>query len=87
MRRLLPALLVSVLALFVLFVYLDGGKHVQPSSLGDAYIERYQADTYAGNAVTAIYLNYRMYDSIFETLMLLVAVSAVVNLSWRSIDG
>lgn len=70
------------LALFVIWIYFDG-KIVANPFLADFYIEHFVKDTWAGNGVAAIYLNYRVFDSIFETLMLLISVTAVINFSWR----
>ena len=45
------------------------------------YRQNFIADTAAENAVTAIYLNYRVYDTLFETLTLLVSVLGVIFFS------
>jgi multicomponent Na+:H+ antiporter subunit B len=50
------------------------------------YNENFRLDTGATNAVTAIYLNYRVFDTFFETLMLILSVMAVIYLSWRNGD-
>ncbi len=44
-------------------------------------MENYNAQTGANNSVAAIYLNYRIFDTIFEALMLLVSVMGVVHFS------
>ncbi|MBM7581877.1 putative MnhB-related membrane protein [Caldicoprobacter guelmensis] len=49
----------------------------------DYYVRFFKQDTGAGNAVTAIYLNYRIFDTLFEALLLLVSVIAVIYFSWR----
>ncbi len=41
----------------------------------------YSAQTNAKNAVASIYLNYRIFDTIFEALMLLVSVMGVIHFS------
>ena len=46
------------------------------------YITRFRTETGGENAVTAIYLAYRVYDTIFEALVLVVAVIAVLHMSW-----
>jgi multisubunit Na+/H+ antiporter MnhB subunit len=71
-------ILVLVITVFVLFNYSESDN-----STAEYYVENSEKDTAATNAVTAIYLNYRVYDSIFETLILLVSVSAVIHFSWR----
>ncbi len=38
-------------------------------------------DTGATNAVAAIYLNYRVFDTIFEALLLLVSIIGIIHFS------
>lgn len=45
------------------------------------YVDNFRQDTGAGNAVTAIYLNYRLFDTFFETLLLLVSVIGIIYFS------
>ena len=69
--------------LFILFMcFIPGGG--ANAYLKDQYISMFSRDVGGENAVTAIYLGYRMYDTLFEALMLLVSVVAVVHLSWYS---
>ncbi|MFN4190883.1 MAG: MnhB domain-containing protein [Pseudothermotoga sp.] len=42
----------------------------------DYYVRSFISDTGAHNAVTAIYLNYRVFDTLFEALLLLVCILA-----------
>jgi multisubunit Na+/H+ antiporter MnhB subunit len=49
------------------------------TELARYYVEHYQEDTGAGNAVAAIYLNYRVYDTLFEALLLLVAIVGIMH--------
>ncbi len=51
------------------------------SEISSAVLKLYNVQTYAENAVTSIYLNYRIYDTIFEALMLLVSVIGVIHFS------
>ncbi len=44
-------------------------------------MQSFKEQTYAQNAVASIYLNYRIFDTIFEALMLLVSVIGVVHFS------
>ena len=46
------------------------------------YIDLFRIETGGENAVTSIYLAYRVYDTIFEALVLVVAVIAVLHMSW-----
>ncbi len=71
-------ILLIIITVFILYQDTDGINET-----AEYYIENSEKDTGAINAVTSIYLNYRVYDSIFETLMLLVSVSAVIHFSWR----
>ncbi len=47
----------------------------------DYLIENAVVETAATNIVTAIYLNYRYYDTLFEALMLLFSIIAVIYMS------
>lgn len=49
------------------------------TELAEYYIMRYATDTGAGNAVAAIYLNYRVYDTLFEALLLLIAIVGIMH--------
>lgn len=82
MHRWIKAILCAALATGVIMMYLD---FHQPASMAATayYQQHYARDTGAGNIVAAIYLNYRIFDSMLETLMLLVSATAVVALSWR----
>lgn len=84
-RRIITLLFTTALAGLVLFINFDAPL-VSTPQIAYFYLDHFIADTYTQNAVAAIYLNYRVFDSIFETLILLVSVSAVINLSWRRSD-
>jgi len=51
------------------------------SELANYYIENAYLQTGASNIVTAIYLNYRVYDTLFEALMLFIGVAAIIYFS------
>jgi multicomponent Na+:H+ antiporter subunit B len=51
------------------------------TEVADLYRQRFLADTGARNAVTGIYLNYRIYDTLFETLTLQISVMGVIYFS------
>ncbi len=82
MRRWIEAAFCMAVAAFVLYIYSDT-QLIPDIALTDYYLKNFVEDTGAQNAVTAIYLNYRVFDSIFETFMLLVSVTAVIYFSWR----
>ena len=52
------------------------------TNVKDKYLEGFMDVVGGENAVTAIYLGYRMYDTLFEALMLLVSVVGVAHMSW-----
>lgn len=82
MHRILALILSLILLAMVLWIYSDGVE-VIGAPVYEYYLENFQRDTGAQNAVTSIYLNYRVFDTLFETLMLLVSVIAVIYFSWR----
>jgi len=64
-----------------LFVYFIPSAEVS-TYLRDLYLHRFWLDVGGENAVTAIYLGYRVYDTLFEALLLVLAVVAVAHMSW-----
>ncbi|MCK5129464.1 MAG: hypothetical protein KAQ68_06415 [Clostridiales bacterium] len=83
-----PILLVFCMLLaFMLIVLLI----ITPSSTldttlaRDSVVENHVEYTGADNAVSAIYLNFRLWDTLFEALVLLVSAVAVISFS-RSED-
>lgn len=52
--------------------------------LMDFFTADFIAETGATNAVAGIYLNYRVFDTLFEALMLMVSVMEVINVSWAN---
>ena len=73
----------------LIFVLVIGGLFINfvPSGhafteLRDQYLQMFMHDVGGTNAVTAIYLGYRVYDTLFEALLLVVAVVAVTHVSW-----
>jgi len=81
LRKALPFIAFTVLLAVLFICFLPGGEH--NTYLKDQYTARFVQDVGGENAVTAIYLGYRMYDTLFEALMLLVSIVAVVHLSWH----
>jgi len=78
LRYLLPAAFVTVLTgLVIAFMPESAGGF----ALKELYTSRFRADVGGENAVTAIYLGYRVYDTLMESLMLLLGVIAIIHLS------
>jgi len=76
--RLIPLCFTALL--LALFVWLIP-EQSPITALKDRYLTLFGNEIGGENAVTAIYLGYRMYDTLFEALMLLVSIVAVVHLS------
>jgi len=77
--RYLPAaaLVLVLFALFLVFLP-EGGANTY---LKDLYIAYFREDVGGTNAIGAIYLGYRVYDTLFEALMLVISVVAVIHMS------
>ncbi len=58
-----------------------GSTATQTPELFSLVIENHLNDTAAQNSVTSVYLNYRIFDTIFEALMLLISVMGVIHFS------
>ena len=71
---------ISILILIFLFVFiilLVDLKEMNYSSK-EYYLENTLDEVYSKNIVTGIYLDYRLFDSIFEAGILLVSVAGVI---------
>jgi multicomponent Na+:H+ antiporter subunit B len=84
-RRLIVLMVASLLLGLVLSISLTE-KQESENGLATYYITQGLAETGAVNAVTGIYLNYRVFDTIFEALLLAISVMAAIYLSWRKED-
>lgn len=58
----------------------------QPPFLYQTVIANFESDTAAHNAVAAVLLNYRMYDTMFEALILLTAIIGMQQFLPRKVD-
>ena len=66
-----------LVACFCILLMMTFGYRGAQEEAGAAYIENGVSDTGAANLVSAIYLNYRLYDTLFEILIFSVAVLGV----------
>jgi multisubunit Na+/H+ antiporter MnhB subunit len=73
MKFLLSALLVMGVFIAVTAINSTYGETQDPT-LYNYMIVHFEEDTAAHNAIAAILLNYRMYDTMFEALILLTAI-------------
>ncbi|MCL2571253.1 MAG: DUF4040 domain-containing protein [Defluviitaleaceae bacterium] len=80
--KFVPAFLFTA-GLFLLFVNSVPTGYAF-TELRDQYLRMFMQDVGGENAVTAIYLGYRVYDTLFEALLLVIAVVAVTHVSWFS---
>ena len=75
-------ILVLLIGLFVMFIFVTEDLSGLYSSFGRLY---YQTNGYlktgSKNLVSAIYLDYRLFDSLFEAGILLIAVSGIIWVS------
>lgn len=75
--------LVILGAFLMIFLFIESKEiEVTIPSLKNYYLNFYYEDTAAKNSVAAIYLNYRVFDTLFEALMLMVSVMEVIHISW-----
>jgi multicomponent Na+:H+ antiporter subunit B len=78
-RRWLLAAEILVLSLTAVFLFLAlRGNHPLSSGIREYILENGREETGALNLVTAIYLGYRAFDTLGETIVLLLAVSGVL---------
>jgi len=75
-KKIFTVLLILLVGLFLFFAL--RGDHQDGSGIRDYILEQGTEDTGALNLVTAIYLGYRAFDTLGETIVLLMAVSGVL---------
>lgn len=72
---------IFLLAFFFKVVYGAFLLEKEEMSIGEKLLERGYEESGSKNIVTAIYLDYRLYDTFFEALILMISVSGVALLS------
>ncbi len=87
-RRTIVFVIIMIICAVVLFAYLKGGDMgvKTRTDATDYVMENHVKETGATNAVTAIYLNYRLWDTLFEAMVLLLSAMAVISFSWSHDD-
>ncbi len=83
--RITGYILCAVAAVITIFIS-SAGNAAQAPELFFLIIDNHIADTAARNSVTSVYLNYRIFDTIFEALMLLISVMGVIHFSRHQHD-
>lgn len=80
MRRVI--ILIFFLCLAILIIFINGlGYDVLKNEVYEYYLANSYRETGAKNVVTGIYLNYRMFDTMFEALILLLSIIAIIHFS------
>ncbi len=85
----LRSFLIASLILFLMLQILwhINGDNIEYNTLSqDYYIEKGEKETSSLNLVTAIYLDYRLFDSFFEASILLVAVTGIAFMAIKDED-
>ena len=85
MRIALSALFTCVALAIVVWIHTHHRETAEPM-ISQYVIEHFHEDTGARNAVAAILLNYRMFDTIFEALILLTAIVGMHQFLPRAVD-
>lgn len=80
MRRKFIALYLFIIGSFVLWAN-NMVNNTFGWPMANHYMKHALKETGSPNIVTAIYLNYRYYDTLFEALVLLFSVIAVIYMS------
>lgn len=80
MRRKVIAIYVGLICLIVIYCNSIITNRLTPTMYTHV-IENGYAETGSENLVTAVYLFYRYYDTLFEALMLLFSIIAVIYMS------
>lgn len=79
--RIILVLILSVLIFYFFVTLIDTDLFIDTPSSKDYYIDNGYSDTGSKNLVTAIYLDYRLFDSVFEAGILLITVAGLVFMS------
>ncbi len=85
MRYIASALLVLLVFVMVTGITANNRGELEPM-MYDYMVRHFQEDTHSKNAVAAILLNYRMYDTMFEALILLTAIIGMTQFLPRAAD-
>lgn len=80
MRRIFIAF-IMIFICSVVMLYSNDASAPSEYPMRDYYLIHAFAQSGASNAVTSIYLFYRLYDTLFETLMLLFSIIGVIYMS------
>jgi multicomponent Na+:H+ antiporter subunit B len=77
-------ILFAVVGAGLILTFFLQDSEILDTPLMDYFTDDFVRETGATNAVAGIYLNYRVFDTLFEALMLMVSVMEVINVSWAN---
>ncbi|MFP4375428.1 MAG: hydrogen gas-evolving membrane-bound hydrogenase subunit E [Spirochaetales bacterium] len=88
MKRIITRIveLLAVLTIGAFLMFALSGEAPEATETGSYVIANGVAETGASNLVTSIYLGYRAFDTLGETIVLLLAVSGVMFLVGKGRD-
>ncbi len=75
------AMIITAVACILTLFLVSDIEAAQTRPIFNYVMQNYTEQTGANNSVASIYLNYRIFDTVFEALMLLVSVMGVVHFS------
>lgn len=78
--------LIIIVLLYQIFIHINGDEAEYNTMSKDYYIEKGLEETSSKNLVTAIYLDYRFFDSFFEASILLVVVTGIAFMAIKDED-
>lgn len=85
-RRFIMMMICVVATIFIIvLLYTTPNTGLDTTQARNTILENHLEFTGADNAVSAVYLNFRLWDTLFEALVLLVSAVAVISFS-RSDD-
>ncbi len=80
-RRLILAYILVVFAFVMMYFTADITPVASADKLYSFYLQNFISDTVASNAVSSIYLDYRLFDTFFETILLVLSVIGIIYFS------
>jgi len=84
-RVTMSAILILAAFLAVILLQAQHGETLPPTLYENITVS-FEQDTSSKNAIAAILLNYRMYDTMFEALILLTAIIGMQQFLPRKVD-
>lgn len=85
LRRIVVVGMIITLMLLI-FIHVHEDEYDYNTYSKDYYIQHGLNETSSKNLVTAIYLDYRLFDSFFEASLLLIAVTGIAFMAIKDED-